>query len=86
VYVCACVRLTLDEIVAAAELILAQDEEEGVVSSDQSSDEGLGGEVDTDMEEEEAESVGGVSCEEAGLGDSGYAGSRSPSDASGLIR
>ena len=72
-------------------MILAQDEEEGVVtdgsatSSDQSSDEGLGGEVDTDMEEEGVESVGGVSCGEA-LGDSGYAGSRSPSDSSGVIR
>lgn len=62
---------TIDEIVAAAEMILAQDEEESV-GSDQSSDEGLGGEVDTDMEEEE-EGPADEEERQEGLGDSAFA-------------
>ena len=60
-------RLTLDEVAAAAELILAQEDEaakEG--AGHESSDEGLGGEMDSDCDEEEAGS--GL------LGDSGYGG------------
>ena len=56
-------RLTLDEVAAAAEMILAQDEaaakeeaEEGVWH--ESSDEGLGGEVDSDCECDEEEGEG----------------------------
>ncbi len=86
------VRLTLDEIVAAAEMILATDDdgvggdEEGV-ASDQSSDEGIGGELETDMDEEEGDgSVGGDSSGVEGLGDSGYAGSTSPPNRLQIVR
>jgi hypothetical protein len=74
-------RLTLDEIAAAAELILAQDsEDKEIVSGSESSDEGLGGEVESDMEEEqeeEAEVDLGKASEEF-LGDSGYGANASP--------
>lgn len=66
-------RLTLDEVAAAAEMILAQEDEAAAKDEEEeemgneSSDEGLGGEVDTDCE-----------CDEDGeehlLGDSGYGG------------
>ena len=63
--------MTLDEVAAAAEMILAQEDEaaatkEGV--GHESSDEGLGGEVDSDCDEEEEGMESGL------LGDSGYGG------------
>ena len=67
-------RLTLDEIAAAAELILAQDVAEGKqeeASGSESSDEGFGGEVESDSEEDQMEAdltTAGVED----LGDSGY--------------
>ena len=65
-------RLTLDEIAAAAELILAQDSEDKETGSEsESSDEGLGGEVESDMEDEHTE-VGSLKPSEVFLGDSGY--------------
>lgn len=50
-------RLTLDEIAAAAELILAQDgaESKQEASGSESSDEGFGGEVESDSEEDHVE-------------------------------
>ncbi len=59
-------RLTLDEVAAAAELILAQEDEAAKEAGHESSDEGLGGEMDSDCDEEEA----GPGL----LGDSGYGG------------
>ncbi len=52
-----CCRLTLDEIAAAAELILAQDdaEDKQEASGSESSDEGFGGEVESDSEEDHVE-------------------------------
>lgn len=65
-------RLTLDEIAAAAELILAQDSEDKEIGSEsESSDEGLGGEVESDMEDEHTE-VESMKPSEVFLGDSGY--------------
>ena len=67
-------RLTLDEVAAAAEMILAQDEaaaKEG--AGHESSDEGIGGEVDSDCECDEEEGEGQSSAE-CLLGDSGYGG------------
>ena len=63
--------LTLDEVAAAAEMILAQDEaapKEGV--GHESSDEGLGGEMDSDCDEDD-DGEGSADCL---LGDSGYGG------------
>ena len=50
-----CCRLTLDEIAAAAELILAQDDAERKQdeAGSESSDEGFGGEVESDIEDEQ---------------------------------
>ena len=63
------VRLTLDEIAAAAELILAQDVAESKEGSgSESSDEGFGGEVESDVEDDKMETDNTKS-----LGDSGYA-------------
>lgn len=68
--------LTLDEIAAAAELILAQDvasESKEVASGSESSDEGFGGEVDSDLEDEHMEvELKRGSCDVEELGDSGY--------------
>ena len=63
-------RLTLDEIAAAAELILAQDVAEGKQegSGSESSDEGFGGEVESDSEEDHVETD--LNMED--LADSGY--------------
>lgn len=69
------VRLTLDEIAAAAELILAQDgaESKEVASGSESSDEGFGGEVDSDVDDEQMEAeVGKKSDDTESLRDSGY--------------
>ena len=62
-------RLTLDEVAAAAEMILAQEDEAAAKegTGHESSDEGLGGEVDSDCDEEEG-------AESGLLGDSGYGG------------
>lgn len=66
--------MTLDEIAAAAELILAQDvESKEVTSGSESSDEGFGGEVESDLEDEKIETEASkkndsMEC----LGDSGY--------------
>ena len=63
--------MTLDEVAAAAEMILAQDEaaaKEGV--GHESSDEGLGGEMDSDCDEDD-DGEGSADCL---LGDSGYGG------------
>ena len=65
-------RLTLDEIAAAAELILAQEEMGN--SPNESSDEGADSDYDDDVESEGAES------EDGDLGDSGYGGGTSPMD------
>ena len=68
--------MTLDEIAAAAELILAQDgEEEKEVGGSESSDEGFGGEVESDIEDPEEE-IQKKKVE--GLGDSGYGESSVP--------
>ena len=66
-------RLTLDEIAAAAELILAQDvaEEKPETSGSESSDEGFGGEVESDSEEDRGEAD--LNLED--LADSGYGAS-----------
>lgn len=64
--------MTLDEVAAAAELILAQEDEaakEG--AGHESSDEGLGGEMDSDCDDEDEEGGG---AESGLLGDSGYGG------------
>ncbi len=68
--------MTLDEIAAAAEIILAQDNEEDEDVSEgecgESSDEGFGGEVESDMEED-AMATGDLLRHEAEeLCDSGY--------------
>ena len=66
--------LTLDEIAAAAELILAQDsEDKEIVSGSESSDEGFGGEVESDIEDDRMEAEASVD-----LGDSGFRASTSP--------
>lgn len=66
-------RLTLDEIAAAAELILAQDsEDKEMVSGSESSDEGLGGEVESDIEDERTEVELRKTSEDVTLGDSDY--------------
>lgn len=70
-----CSRLTLDEIAAAAELILAQDDAERKQeeAASESSDEGFGGEVESDIEDEQE------TAED--LVESGYGGcSTSPMD------
>lgn len=68
--------MTLDEIAAAAELILAQDvasESKEVASGSESSDEGFGGEVDSDLEDEHMEvELKRESFHVEELGDSGY--------------
>ena len=67
--------MTLDEIAAAAELILAQDvasESKEVASGSESSDEGFGGEVDSDLEDEHMEELKRGGCHDEELGDSGY--------------
>ena len=66
-----CFRLTLDEVAAAAEMILAQEDEAAATkegAGHESSDEGLGGEVDSDCDEDEGRAESGL------LGDSGYGG------------
>lgn len=71
---CCYIRLTLDEIAAAAELILAQDVAEGKEGSgSESSDEGFGGEVESDIEDERMDGeVEKKSSDVESLGDSGY--------------
>ena len=70
--------MTLDEVAAAAELILAQD---AAKDRNDSSDEGIGGEVESDCDEdeemEEDEEVDDETDEIPNLGDSGYSGSTS---------
>lgn len=66
-------RLTLDEIAAAAEMILAQEEDHKEEEEWQdSSDEGIGDESDCEGDCEDGEGVDGD------LGDSGYGGGVTP--------
>lgn len=70
--------LTLDEIAAAAELILAQDsEDKEIVSGSESSDEGFGGEVESDIEDDRMEAEFRKTSADD-LGDSGFRASTSP--------
>lgn len=70
-------RLTLDEVAAAAELILAQDAAKGGLDRNDSSDEGFGGEVESDCEDGEMEDDDEEDDEIPNLGDSGYGGGTS---------